>query len=101
MRLNWLLPLLAFLLFAGPACATPGDPYPDAWWQYVDPNTAPEWEILPQAANREKGEVILSKRTELGIFSNFAETPFEFDGKRPEPTPARSRSSSASARPPI
>ena len=41
---------------------------------------APEWEILPQEAK--PGEVILSKRNELGLLSNFAATPFEFRGKR-------------------
>ena len=39
----------------------------------------PDWEILPQAAK--PGEVILSKRNELGILSNFAATPFILDGK--------------------
>ena len=41
---------------------------------------APAWEILPQAAG--PGEVILSKRNELGLLSNFAPTPFTFHGKR-------------------
>src|SRR5581483_9460332 len=41
---------------------------------------APDWEILPQAAR--PGEVILSKRNELGILSNFAATPFTYRGKR-------------------
>jgi predicted NAD-dependent protein-ADP-ribosyltransferase YbiA (DUF1768 family) len=40
----------------------------------------PDWEILPQEAK--PGEVILSKRNELAILSNFAATPFELDGKR-------------------
>lgn len=51
--------------------------YPAEWWAYVDPSTAPSWEILPQQAGA--GEVILSKRTELGIFSNFAATEFNFE----------------------
>jgi predicted NAD-dependent protein-ADP-ribosyltransferase YbiA (DUF1768 family) len=38
------------------------------------------WEILPQAAR--PGEVILSKRNELGILSNFAATPLTFRGRR-------------------
>jgi len=46
----------------------------------VPTNGAPAWEILPQAAG--PGEVILSKRHELGLLSNFAPTPFEFRGKR-------------------
>lgn len=43
-------------------------------------NDAPAWEILPQAAG--PGEVILSKRHELGLLSNFAATPFTFRGHR-------------------
>ena len=39
---------------------------------------APAWEILPQEAG--PGEVILSKRNELGLLSNFAATPFTFHG---------------------
>jgi predicted NAD-dependent protein-ADP-ribosyltransferase YbiA (DUF1768 family) len=35
---------------------------------------------MPQEAK--PGEVILSKRNELGILSNFAATPFEYRGKR-------------------
>ena len=37
---------------------------------------APAWEILPQEAG--PGEVILSKRNELGLMSSFAATPFTF-----------------------
>jgi predicted NAD-dependent protein-ADP-ribosyltransferase YbiA (DUF1768 family) len=37
---------------------------------------------LPQEAGR--GEVIVSKRNELGLLSNFAHTPFVFRGKRYE-----------------
>ncbi len=56
--------------------------YPDSWWKYIPESEIESWEIPPQAANREKNEVILSKRTELGIFSNFAATPFVFRGKK-------------------
>ena len=56
--------------------------YPPEWWAPVDPQTAPSWEILPQMASQEKNEVILSKRNELGILSNLAETPFVFRGKK-------------------
>lgn len=52
--------------------------FPDTWWQEAPRDGAPEWEILPQDAL--PGEVILSKRTELGILSNFAATPFDFRG---------------------
>jgi len=54
--------------------------YPDHWWKPVSNEGAPAWEILPQEAG--EGEVILSKRNELGILSNFAPTPFEYRGKK-------------------
>jgi hypothetical protein len=54
--------------------------YPAHWWTPVPTNGAPAWEILPQAAG--PGEVILSKRNELGLLSNFAATPFTFRGRR-------------------
>jgi predicted NAD-dependent protein-ADP-ribosyltransferase YbiA (DUF1768 family) len=59
-----------FLAFAGQ--------YPAHWWTPVIDAHKPEWEILPQSAK--PGEVILSKRNELGILSNFAPTPFVFHG---------------------
>jgi predicted NAD-dependent protein-ADP-ribosyltransferase YbiA (DUF1768 family) len=46
----------------------------------VSKEGAPAWEILPQEAG--PGEVILSKRNELGLLSNFAATPFTFHGQR-------------------
>jgi predicted NAD-dependent protein-ADP-ribosyltransferase YbiA (DUF1768 family) len=59
----------------------PRDPrYPARWWTMVSKEGAPAWEILPQEAG--PGEVILSKRNELGLLSNFAPTPFAFRGKR-------------------
>jgi len=54
--------------------------YPAHWWTPVPTNGAPSWEILPQEAG--SGEVILSKRNELGLLSNFAPTPFTFHGKK-------------------
>src|SRR5213592_4209542 len=54
--------------------------YPAHWWTLVPEANKPDWEILPQAAK--PGEVILSKRNELGILSNFAATPFTLRGKR-------------------
>lgn len=54
--------------------------YPAHWWAPVPEDQKAVWEILPQAAK--PGEVILSKRNELGILSNFAATPFTFRGKR-------------------
>ncbi|MFN0280100.1 MAG: NADAR family protein [Pyrinomonadaceae bacterium] len=59
---------------------TKNSQYPDAWFELVNDPHKPDWEILPEEAN--DGEVILSKRNELGILSNFAATPFELDGKQ-------------------
>lgn len=68
-------PLLCVINFA--CCA---QPYPAHWWAPVPENQKADWEILPQAAK--PGEVILSKRNELGILSNFAATPFTYRGQR-------------------
>jgi hypothetical protein len=57
----------------------PVSKYPPHWWTPVPEAGRPDWEILPQAAK--PGEVILSKRNELGILSNFAATPFTLHGK--------------------
>jgi predicted NAD-dependent protein-ADP-ribosyltransferase YbiA (DUF1768 family) len=54
--------------------------YPSHWWAPVSAEGAPSWEVLPQAAG--PGEVIVSKRHELGLLSNFAATPFVFRGRR-------------------
>ena len=54
--------------------------YPAHWWTPAPKEGAPSWEILPQEAG--PGEVILSKRNELGLLSNFAATPFVYEGKR-------------------
>ena len=54
--------------------------YPAHWFAPVSKEGAPAWEIMPQEAG--PGEVILSKRNELGLLSNFAPTPFTFHGKR-------------------
>src|SRR5262245_3517959 len=54
--------------------------YPAHWWTPINDPHKPDWEILPQEAK--PGEVILSKRNELGLLSNFAATPFTFRGKR-------------------
>jgi hypothetical protein len=53
---------------------------PKHWWTPISKEGAPTWEIMPQEAG--PGEVILSKRNELGLLSNFAATPFTFKGKR-------------------
>jgi predicted NAD-dependent protein-ADP-ribosyltransferase YbiA (DUF1768 family) len=54
--------------------------YPAHWWTPLPEANKPDWEILPQSAK--PGEVILSKRNELGILSNFAPTPFVLYGQR-------------------
>jgi predicted NAD-dependent protein-ADP-ribosyltransferase YbiA (DUF1768 family) len=54
--------------------------YPAHWWTPICEAEAASWEILPQAAG--PGEVIVSKRHELGLLSNFANTPFVFRGQR-------------------
>lgn len=54
--------------------------YPPLWFAAVNDPNKPAWEILPQEAG--PGEVILSKRNELGLLSNFAATPFTYRGKR-------------------
>jgi hypothetical protein len=54
--------------------------YPQHWWTPAPLEGAPAWEVLPQAAG--PGEVILSKRNELGLLSNFAATPFTLRGVR-------------------
>jgi predicted NAD-dependent protein-ADP-ribosyltransferase YbiA (DUF1768 family) len=86
-RHKCLLVILAVLPLAVCSCHTTVRPspqpvviYPQRWWQPVSPAGAPAWEILPQAAG--PGEVILSKRNELGLLSNFAPTPFMFRGQR-------------------
>lgn len=52
--------------------------YPAHWWAPVPPETAKKWEILPQSAGSH--QVVLSKRNELGAFSNFANVSFVLDG---------------------
>lgn len=80
--MNVVLPLslvaLALTTPQSPAAQHPG--FPAHWWTPVPREGAPAWEILPQEAR--PGEVILSKRHELGLLSNFAPTPFTFRGQR-------------------
>lgn len=54
--------------------------YPAHWWTPINDPKKPDWEIMPQEAG--PGEVILSKRHELGLLSNFAPTPFVFHRQR-------------------
>jgi phosphoserine phosphatase/predicted NAD-dependent protein-ADP-ribosyltransferase YbiA (DUF1768 family) len=62
-------------------CIAAGAParYPAHWWTPVAGEKA-SWEIGPDEAA--PGHVILSKRNELGLLSNFAATPFELDGQQ-------------------
>jgi predicted NAD-dependent protein-ADP-ribosyltransferase YbiA (DUF1768 family) len=82
MRLKLVLAVLVWALGAGAFAQSPArdSRYPAHWWTAVSKDGAPSWEILPQQAG--PGEVILSKRHELGLLSNFAPTPFTFRGKR-------------------
>ncbi len=75
---NSFLILLALFAFSVDALAE----YPSAWWKEVSENDKKSWEILPSEAA--PGEVILSKRTELGVFSNLGHSPFELEGNRYE-----------------
>src|SRR3954464_1382207 len=73
--------LLLAALFLSACRSRPNAPtYPAHWWKPVPKEGVPSWEILPQEAG--PGEVILSKRNELGLLSNFAATPFTFHGRR-------------------
>src|SRR5947208_3128579 len=67
--------LLALLLALSPDVR-----YPGHWWKPVPAAEKASWEIPPDVAK--PGEVILSKRNELGLLSNFAPTPFELDGEK-------------------
>lgn len=71
---------LSLLGAARPESSQTPPAYPAHWWTPIAKEGAPEWEILPQEAG--PGEVILSKRHELGLLSNFAATPFVFRGQR-------------------
>jgi len=72
--------VLIILFFAACNSAPPVSRYPAHWWAPVSTEGKPDWEILPQEAAA--GEVILSKRNELGLLSNFAPTPFVFHDKK-------------------
>jgi predicted NAD-dependent protein-ADP-ribosyltransferase YbiA (DUF1768 family) len=76
--------LLIFSILVGVlgACTSNSvrDRHPDHWWQRHSAEGKPGWEILPHEAG--EGEVILSKRNELGLLSNFSATPFVLRGKR-------------------
>jgi predicted NAD-dependent protein-ADP-ribosyltransferase YbiA (DUF1768 family) len=73
-------PMMRALVFLGLVAALSGQSYPAHWWTPAPKDGAPAWEILPQEAK--PGEVVLSKRNELGLLSNFAPTPFTYRGQR-------------------
>jgi len=73
-------PPVALTIPPPPATAPSRSEFPAHWWAPVSSEGAPAWEIFPQEAA--PGEVILSKRHELGLLSNFAPTPFTFRGER-------------------
>jgi predicted NAD-dependent protein-ADP-ribosyltransferase YbiA (DUF1768 family) len=80
-RALWSLVALLLTSVSLSAQQTARDPrYPAHWFAPVIDPKKPAWEILPPEAG--PGEVILSKRNELGLLSNFAPTPFLFRGKR-------------------
>lgn len=64
---------IAFLLPCFSYC------YPTHWWKEVPADQLKSWEISPHTAT-EDYSVVLSKRNELGILSNFAHTPFTING---------------------
>jgi predicted NAD-dependent protein-ADP-ribosyltransferase YbiA (DUF1768 family) len=71
--------ILLFLLGAcsSKPCQSPS--YPKHWWAPIRGEKKP-WEIAPDSVK--PAQVILSKRNELGLLSNFAPTPFVYRGKR-------------------
>jgi predicted NAD-dependent protein-ADP-ribosyltransferase YbiA (DUF1768 family) len=76
-RARWAALLLASgLLCSCGTTARRAPVYPAQWWKPAPKEGAPAWEMLPQEAK--PGEVILSKRNQLGLLSNFAPTPFVF-----------------------
>ncbi len=68
--------IFTFCLCAQSAFAS----HPNHWWATISDDQVPSWEILPDAGELGK-TLILSKRNELGILSNFAATPIFFEGK--------------------
>jgi len=76
--------IIVLCVLVGFACKGPhkSDPetYPSVWFAPITDPNKPDWEILPQEAK--PGEVVLSKRHELGLLSNFADTPFVYNERR-------------------
>lgn len=76
-----MLKLLLLLSLFISCQSAPKSPYPDHWWSEVDKSELAWWEISPHLGIKNK-TVILSKRNELGLLSNFAPTPIDFEGKK-------------------
>lgn len=75
--------LLASILFSLLSCSNNYfKTYPKHWWQPVKKADLQWWEIGPSSVMASENKVILSKRNELGLLSNFADTPFQFKGDR-------------------
>ncbi len=72
----WVFLFLVFCSSFNPSNKT----YPLHWWKAVPREQLRSWEISPDSV--EPPYVILSKRNELGLLSNFAATPFVLDDKR-------------------
>jgi predicted NAD-dependent protein-ADP-ribosyltransferase YbiA (DUF1768 family) len=67
--------ILCFLI----SCSDASSKYPSHWWEDINESERQgSWEILPNEAK--VGELILSKRNELKVFSNLAHTPFVLAG---------------------
>ena len=60
-----LIAAISFLTVLVVGCSAQSNQYPKVWFALIDDPNKPAWEILPQEAK--PGEVILSKRNELGI----------------------------------
>lgn len=74
--MKYFVTLFLFVLFCSSLQA-----FPSHWWEKVpESERKGSWEVLPHEAA--KGELVLSKRNELGQFSNLAFTPFEFQGEK-------------------
>ncbi len=68
-----------FIFFFFGVSASPS--FPTSWWENptISISEVPSWEILPTSGKRGVS-VILSKRNELGILSNFSATPILYKG---------------------
>jgi predicted NAD-dependent protein-ADP-ribosyltransferase YbiA (DUF1768 family) len=78
MKLSFFTVFLTFLFCLS---SLANSTYPSHWWKVVEEKDRKgSWEILPHEAK--EGELILSKRNELGQFSNLAASSFVFEGVR-------------------